>query len=386
MVTGLRVTGTAAESSRPGRLAPVARCLLAALPLIPANEVRAQAELQDGARDLSGEGLAFVELEATPAEPFLQQRVDLRLRFGLEREFRVERAIQPFGTRLDVPVHLRTDWPAGWQVEKLAAEEVGESVAFDGRVLRARRLAARELEGRLYDTYELVLSTLPTSSGRLRLAPARLELAFATRFGSDLFEARRPLDRVDAFVASDALELDVRPWPTEGRPLEFGGAVGDFALTARLDAESVRLGESLKLELVIRGSGNLADFPVPDWRELGDFRVRGILDEAGEGERVLSLDLAPSRAGSQEVPPVPLAYFDPGPPPSYRVARSGALAVRVLPSEGGELAPRASARPPRPPAPAPPGLWSRTWPWLAGFGALFVLGLLVALRRPSGTA
>src|SRR5262245_34973359 len=65
----------------------------------------------DGARDATGEGLAFVELWSPRAVYYAGEPIPLRLRFGLDAEFLRTRAVQPFRRELDVPAQVQWALP-----------------------------------------------------------------------------------------------------------------------------------------------------------------------------------------------------------------------------------------------------------------------------------
>jgi hypothetical protein len=307
----------------------------------------------EAARDATGEGLAFVELAVEARQCYVQQRVPVTLRFGMEEEFLRTQAIQPFGPRLDVPVQVVATWLEGLS----GARALGLSeppLEGDGRArptfalnqeVRHALPAADRVEGdRRFRVYSVEASFVPTSPGELRIPAPTLAFAHATRFEESMLDRRVPVDRADAFVTGEPIVLEVRPLPEEGRPPDFTGAVGSFDVTADVPTREVAFGESLKLALTIRGEGDLAGFDTPSWREIGSFRVLGILDQRTPSTRVLTLDLAPYSAKVWQVPAIPFAYFDPGPPAGYRVARTEPIDVVVRVPEAGGAAASSPAR------------------------------------------
>lgn len=58
-------------------------------------------------------------------------------------------------------------------------------------------------------------------------------------------------------VKSKAVKVDVIDLPTENKPLEFSGAVGDFSYKAEIDRNKVKANEAINLKITISGKGNI---------------------------------------------------------------------------------------------------------------------------------
>jgi len=359
---------------------PVILCALAVLQGPPA---RLSLPLES-ARDATGDGLAFVEIVPETPGCYVGQRVGILLRFGLEEEFAKARMVQPFGTALDVPVQLVTSGLADPERPEPVAEAIRPSIAMDGRIARAKRGEDRVVDGRRFQTYEVRKEVCPASTGKLVIPAPVLALAYATRFEESFVGGRVPLDRVDALVAGKPIALEVKPLPEEGRPKDFSGAIGSFTVRAEVEPREVAPGEGVKLVLTVEGEGNLAEFETPRWREIGGFRVLGILEERTPAARKLVYSLAPVSPKVWQVPAVELAYFDPRPPAGYRVARTEPVDLVI---RGGSVAPSPRPEAPtlprqRPPPTAPSPRARATYlPWLGGVVALWIIVHRIVRRR-----
>ena len=317
---------------------------------------------QAAAEAASPEVLAFVELTAPAEELFVHQSIRLTVRMGLEERFLETRAVQPFGTSLELPVQLRLEWLGGLpglaeirvETPPSASEGTSEgeaatpSFALNEDLQRARRLADRVIEGRTFQVFAVEAVVRPDSRGQLHLPAPVLAFAYATRFEETLLTRRSPTDRVDAVVSGSPLTLRVRGLPAEGRPLDFTNAVGRFHMTARAEPLELTFGESLRLTLTIEaeGEGNLAQFEPPHWEQLGAFRVQGMLDEATPRARILTLDLRPESERVWQVPAVRWPFFDPGPPGAYRIALTDPIDIVVRPSPAPAASPVAGTTAP----------------------------------------
>jgi hypothetical protein len=58
-------------------------------------------------------------------------------------------------------------------------------------------------------------------------------------------------------VKSKPVKVDVEDLPTENKPLNFSGAVGDFGYKAEIDKNKVKANEAINLKITISGKGNI---------------------------------------------------------------------------------------------------------------------------------
>jgi hypothetical protein len=287
-----------------------------------------------GALDLSGEGLAFLELVTPGDEFFVGQVVPLRLRLGLEQTFLAENLLQLFARSLDVPVQLEAAWLDELPGARLLPGPDGpgpgaeRSFALNERVVSAPAQEELRVGGQRFTVLVLERTLVPLREGELELSEARLHFAYATRFEDDFVHGRVARDRSSAFVRGAGRVLSIRALPEEGRPAGFGGAVGRFTLRATASAREVAVGESFKLELVLAGPGNLGHFPAPSL-DLAGFHVNGLIDELRGTERSITYDLEALEPGLEAIPPLALDYFDPDPPEGYRSVRTPPVPLRV---------------------------------------------------------
>ncbi len=83
------------------------------------------------------------------------------------------------------------------------------------------------------------------------------DMAFAAWLGGPFLQSMyNGIAPKDVTVASPSSELKVLPLPTEGRPKDFGGAVGDFQVSSEISPARMAVGDLLTLRLRITGVGN----------------------------------------------------------------------------------------------------------------------------------
>ena len=152
-----------------------------------------------------------------------------------------------------------------------------------------------------------------TEEGTCRFPPARFEGQVLLAVGRDgrPFQASRPI-----VALSSPLEVAVVPPPRDGRPGSFFGALGtSLRPLASLDAQTCRQGDPLTLSL--RLDGDLVPqtvrapdvFAAPGMAET--FRAWGDPERRDDGNTpVFEYRIRALAAGTVEVPPIPLSYFD----------------------------------------------------------------------------
>lgn len=299
---------------------------------------------------------AFVELSAEPRQCYAGEVVRLRLRFGLERGLIEERLVPLFARPLDLPVSVEAGWaqalPGSVRLPEPRRRGLSRSpdlhtFALDGEPAVAQRVDDEERGGLTFAVFELE-SRWRIGAGRERIAAPRLRFATATRFERDFTGAPLALDRVEETVTGLALEVEGRPLPEEGRPPDFSGAVGSFALAASVQPRQLAAGEELVLRLTITGTGDLGAVEPPRLDRLEGFDLLGSLVRDAPDRRTAIYHLAPRHDGVDAVPALRLPYFDPGPPPAWRAAVTPPIPISVRPAapDAGEPVPGRATGPP----------------------------------------
>ncbi|WP_263785571.1 BatD family protein [Salinibacter grassmerensis] len=259
----------------------------------------------------------------------------------------------------------------------------------------------RRAHGQAYETVVLKrVALFPTRPGTLQVDPLRIETeaqgTMRMREGGPSLRGRfEPVQ-----LASEGLSLDVRSLPS-GAPPAFDGAVGQFSMTARTDADSTSVGEPVTLMVEVEGAGNLATLSPPSVEPPPDMEVYDPSVETDiernesriRGTKTFAYTLVPQSAGRYDLPAVTLSYFDPD-AGQYETRQATPSALQV----SGEAAPRAVGRTGdglpvgdvAEPMAASEAQWARTdrrplyrspWAYLALLVPALVVGAGVAYRR-----
>ena len=186
------------------------------------------------------------------------------------------------------------------------------------------REARLEEQGKPVLVQELYVPLRAVEGGKQIVSGGVLQAQFATsrrRRGSGdlLFEdlTRFGDVRNESFAAT-AVPVEVLALPEQGRPADFSGLVGTFALSARPSTTSLAVGETLTLEVTLEGDGVLAGYALPAVQAEG-FRVyddqpvvTATLDPDGyRAKAVYKRAWVPQTAGTHTLPALALSVFDP---------------------------------------------------------------------------
>ncbi len=139
--------------------------------------------------------------------------------------------------------------------------------------------------------------------------------------------------------ASQPVPIRVKALPTEGRPRDFSGAVGEFELEAQLDRQQVKVNEPVVLTIRVAGRGNakLIDLPpldLPGHLELYDSKHDSEFFRDGRSFKVFELLLIPRQAGEWTLPEITMSAFHPERSEYYSFG-SSALQLTVEGSQEG---------------------------------------------------
>lgn len=246
------------------------------------------------------------------------------------------------------------------------------------------RLTYSTLDGKRYRSFEFELLVTPRRAGDLTLGP--ISVSYDERVSRR--STRRVLARTDPILIH-AVEL-----PEDGRPAGFGGLLGTHAIDAAATPTDVNVGDPIELTVTISGPEPMSG--VKDGPDLSaiegftdDFRITGegwtFKPSSRPGRRTFTTTIRAAHDGVEEIPPIPLPFFDPG-EGEYRVARTKAIplhvkAVREVTAADAVVSSGAAAVSREPLTPTAAGLWAiDTGPAVLASADEFDTGML---RRPA---
>ncbi|MFQ6114649.1 MAG: BatD family protein [bacterium] len=184
------------------------------------------------------------------------------------------------------------------------------------------------VNGRRYRVAEIKkVALFPQGPGTKTLDPLMLECEVQVRrqrsrrdlfdsfFDDPFFGLTRTERRT---IRSNAISIEVLPLPRNGRPADFSGAVGNFAISAAVDKKEVKTNEAVTLKVKISGKGNIKIVPQPKVDFPTDFEVyepkisEDIHRQGSQisGSKSFEYVLIPRFPGNQTIRPISFSYFD----------------------------------------------------------------------------
>jgi hypothetical protein len=203
----------------------------------------------------------------------------------------------------------------------------------------------RVIDGINYDVVEFKVNAYGLVPGKLILGPAEIGCSLVYRrnpdkaipsffgrgiFNSDIFENFfGTYESEPVKIESRGFPIEILALPAGGRPRDFTGAVGDYAMLVKASPCEVNVGDPITLTIEIQGSGNLDTVMMPELVHEGSFRVYEPEVTQTEGKKIFQQIIMPLNDNIKEIPPVTFSFFDPG-QGEYRTVTAGQIPIRVL--------------------------------------------------------
>ena len=199
------------------------------------------------------------------------------------------------------------------------------------RFLKAKeKQGVVDIKGQRFQIFSLQQVFIPQSSGQI-IIPSYVIILQWTEKNRKRQRRRDPFDMFDDFFgsnfqrpvskafASSEDKLEVLPIPTQGRPSDYSGLVGQFKLESSLSETSLLQGDSLTLTLTISGNGQLDSMKPLKLNLPPHFKVypdqpsnkESISAEGIRSERIYKYALVATSAGQFDLGSLKLAFFEP---------------------------------------------------------------------------
>jgi hypothetical protein len=194
-----------------------------------------------------------------------------------------------------------------------------------------------------YDVVVFKTNIYPDHLGDLPLGPVQIQgnVVYKTSqnnpfgqenniFGAEIFNnffdsyATSPMT-----ATSQPIHLHVSPLPSENRPGDFSGAIGQsFDFQASVSPLTVKAGDPMTLKMSLTGRGNLKNLQMPDFKAPGfksyEPQIKNTGDEKTDEEVII-----PTATGIKEVPALHFTYFDTS-IKDYKTITQGPFAIQVM--------------------------------------------------------
>ena len=125
---------------------------------------------------------------------------------------------------------------------------------------------------------------------------------------------------VEKSLKSNPLVINVKSLPSEDKPSDFNGAVGNFTFRPEIDKTKLKTNEPINLKFVIAGQGNIqlidkmnVNFP-PDFETYDPKITSDIKTGQGgiSGSQTFEYLMIPRKPGRFIIKPITFSFFDPG--------------------------------------------------------------------------
>ncbi|MGC1479798.1 MAG: BatD family protein [Chthoniobacterales bacterium] len=284
-----------------------------AVPVVPGQSGSAPPPGQSATPDPNAR-LAFAELVIPREKIFVGEvvPVEIRFYFNKSRSFRLLQDQPDFSGE-------------GFTVEDLTAPQKGEQV----------------VDGTAYNVLSFQSAITAVKSGELEIpsvkvpvvvqVPSQMPGGFDGFFGQ-FFGGSGFSDSEQLTVASDPARLTVQRLPKEGRPENFGGAIGDFTMTVDASPETAAPGDPVTMDVVVDGRGNFSAMGQPalenadGWKLYPPADSFDAADSVGFGGAKTFEFMMVAKSKQTETPRVVFSYFDPA-QEKYETLMGGSIPV-----------------------------------------------------------
>lgn len=288
-----------------------------------------------------------VRIVMTDSPVYLQQRVPVDVEWWYAGDFE---------NVLDLTIRCDLFDRFNFEKDRVPSERESRLVidTAKGRIELYAQAREEMVNGKRFTVLYAKRTLIPDESGVFKIAAITATLQKAkewsgnkrsrsTRgFGGLLFqdllgESRQPTRTELSQAEGKAKVIEIRNLPDAERPDSFSGAVGSgFSMEVSADRTVCRVGDPIRLDIVIRGDGNLTDTSLPklgvdgglnpDQFQFNDEDVPGVMTDDGKQFQV-SFRVRDSDV--KEIPGLPLSWFDPV-LERYQTHRSRPIALQVM--------------------------------------------------------
>lgn len=177
----------------------------------------------------------------------------------------------------------------------------------------------------------------PQKSGKLSIEPLSMDIDLELPTNRRNFFGQVQTTRDNKRVSAGAKVISVRALPEAGKPANFTGAVGKFTFRATPTKTTLKHGESLDLNVIVAGTGNLKLFDLPKpvvptalemydpvHTETVNTPLSGMTGNIADKYTVI-----PQYKGNYPIKPMSFSYFDLG-SGTYKTITSPEIMIKVL--------------------------------------------------------
>ncbi len=137
--------------------------------------------------------------------------------------------------------------------------------------------------------------------------------------------------------ASERVKIKVNPIPTEGRPQDFAGAVGQFEVQALTEGTQFPVNQPFSLRVRFEGSGNaklieLPNLNLPSSVEVFDTKSESKYFKNGRSYKQFEVLIIPRQEGDIEIPSMKFSIFDPQ-TKKFVTKETNPISLKIIPNK-----------------------------------------------------
>jgi hypothetical protein len=246
-----------------------------------------------------GDRFLFAEIEVEPRSLYVTETLTATLAIGIRK---VELKGRIFEMNL---------------LDRVLNQRASQLSVFPGGDVRRTERWLLDTDGvrHRYEVFYVTKHIRAEEVGTMRVGPVFLKANYPTRIRSGFFggfevgQARKETARCPAVI------VEVKGPPEEGRPNDYTGAIGRFAMNVTARPLRVEQGQPVTLAVAITGSP-LEGVAGPDLTrqpELAsrfDYTRDELVGDVESGAKVFRRAVFPKQAGEQTIPAISWSFFD----------------------------------------------------------------------------
>lgn len=160
---------------------------------------------------------------------------------------------------------------------------------------------------------------IPHKAGKLEIEPLEMEITAGVPMGRRDFFGNMLMNDVSFTLTSGKRIIRVKELPSEGKPFNFTGAVGDFDFSVTPSKTELQSNESAQIKVALKGQGNLKLIKLPGIESSNGLEVYDPEHKENIKTTLNGLSgsvydqyaVVPQSRGKFKIPGVSFSYFNP---------------------------------------------------------------------------
>ncbi len=238
-----------------------------------------------------------------------------------------------------VPIEISVYSRGRGTLREVSQPKLGDSEFVIKPFPRAQTTETIDIDGFEYTRAKIASSAFALRPGDHKLGPVEIDSRIEQSTSSRTRGLRAFFSTTEAVsMASNVIDVKVKPLPEQGKPADFTDTVGSFEITATASPTDVKTGDPISVDVVINGVGNFDNVPVPTFQS-GDaklwrtYEARRNQDPTQTSDgvtsgRVTFTQIVIPQGQVTELPSFTMSYFDPQ-TGQYQTLRSAPIPITV---------------------------------------------------------